>query len=153
LTDPAAAGSHRVVIGLFCLVQNGSQCSENAPGCIEIVGVDASTVEQLGTIPVRATHQGFQGELAGGRDLDQRRTSVIRVADQLDLPGSSQVIDDTLNALSGQTQPSRGTGGGARSVRENAQDMPPCGSLAGLVCQGLACPARCAGELVDVSDQ
>jgi hypothetical protein len=42
---------------------------------------------------------------------------MIRVADQLDLPGSSQVIDDTLNALSGQTQPSRGTGDGARSVR------------------------------------
>jgi hypothetical protein len=40
---------------------------------------------------------------AAGGDLDQWRTSVIRVADQLDLPGSSQVIDDTLNTFSGQT--------------------------------------------------
>ena len=75
------------------------------PGCIEIVGVDAGTVEQLGAILVGATHQGSQGELAGGRDLDQWRTSVIRVADQFDLLGGSQVIDDTLNALSCQTQP------------------------------------------------
>ena len=153
MTTAAAARSHGVVICLFRAVQNGSQSSENAPGRIEIVGVDASPAEQLGTILVRSTHQGFQSDLAGRRYLHQWGTSVIRVANQLDLPGRSQVIDNTLNALSGQTQPSGGTGDGTRSVREHAQDMPPCGSLAGLVGQGLARSARRAGELVDVSDQ
>ena len=37
--------------------------------------------------------------MASGRDLDQRCTSVIWVANKHDLPGSSQVIDDTLNEI------------------------------------------------------